>query len=144
MKYDSHIWGPHFWFFLHTLAYNYPLYPNSVTKTKYYDFIMNLPLFIPDEKMSNQFSKLLDKYPVTPYLDKRDSFIQWMYFIHNKINVISGKKEISREKATRLYFDHYKPKKLDFYGNTKIHNNIVSINMAIILALCIIVYVLYK
>ena len=31
----------------------------------------------------------LDQYPVTPYLDSRESFIKWMYFIHNQGKYIS-------------------------------------------------------
>ena len=83
---DPKVWGPHYWFFLHTLAMTYPHHPNSVTKKKYYEFIQNLPLFLPVEEISGEFSKLIDKYPITPYLDNRDSFVRWMYFIHNKIN----------------------------------------------------------
>ena len=79
------VWGPHYWFTLHTIAIAYPQYPNEVTKKKYYDFIQNLPLFIPIENIGNTFSKMLDKYPVTPYLDSRDSFMKWVHFIHNKI-----------------------------------------------------------
>ena len=46
---DPEIWGPHFWFFINTLALNYPNNPNDVTIKKYYEFIQNLPLFIPVE-----------------------------------------------------------------------------------------------
>ena len=86
MALDPKVFGPHYWFFLHTISMNYPKYPNAVTKKKYYDFIQNLPLFIPVEKHAADFSKLLDEYPVSPYLDSRDSFVRWMHFIHNKIN----------------------------------------------------------
>ena len=86
MALDPKVFGPHYWFFLHTIALNYPIYPNAVTKKKYYDFIQNLPLFIPIEKHATDFSKLLDEYPLTPYLDSRESFVRWMHFIHNKIN----------------------------------------------------------
>ena len=79
-------WGPHYWFVLHTIANTYPLAPNDVTKKKYYDFIQNLPLLLPIEEIGNSFAKYLDKYPVTPYLDSRPSFIKWMHFIHNKCN----------------------------------------------------------
>ena len=34
MYLDPAIWGPHYWFFLHTLAMTYPHHPNSVTKKK--------------------------------------------------------------------------------------------------------------
>jgi hypothetical protein len=36
---DPKIWGPHYWFFLHTLAMCYPNYPNEVTKKKYYELL---------------------------------------------------------------------------------------------------------
>ena len=64
----------------------YPKYPNAITKKKYYDFIQNLPLFIPVEKISGELSKLIDEYPIIPYLDNRESLVRWMWFIHNKIN----------------------------------------------------------
>ena len=91
MKYNSEVWGPHYWFFLHTIADSYPNVPNDVTKRKYYDFIQNIPMFIPNSDIANNFSQMLDKYPVTPYLDNKDSFKKWMHFIHNKINVLIGK-----------------------------------------------------
>ncbi len=32
MLFDPNIWGPHYWFFLHTIAESYPENPNQVTK----------------------------------------------------------------------------------------------------------------
>ena len=86
MALDPDVWGPYYWFVLMTIALCYPLNPNDVTKKKYYDFIHNIPLLIPVEKLGNNFSNLIDQYPVTPYLDSRDSFIKWTHFIHNKVN----------------------------------------------------------
>lgn len=83
---DPKIWGPPYWFFLHTLAMTYPHHPNAVTKKKYYEFIQNLPLFLPVEQIGKDMEQLLEQYPVTPYLDNRESFVRWMHFIHNKIN----------------------------------------------------------
>ena len=110
MALDPDVWGPHYWFFLHTLAISYPIKPNDVTKKKYYTFIHNLPLFIPVNEIGNSFSKLLDKYPVKPYLDSRKSFITWMHFIHNKINVLCNKDEITLDEAMEQYYNNYKPK----------------------------------
>ena len=92
-KFDPIVWGPHYWFFLHTISYTYPLYPNEVTKRKYYDLIQNMPLFIPNAKIGNTFSQILDNFPVEPYLVNRDSFIRWMHFIHNRINRLLDKEE---------------------------------------------------
>ena len=115
---DPTIWGPHFWFFLHTIAMTYPIRPNEVTRKKYYEFILSLPIFIPVEAMGSDFSKLLDEYPVTAYLDSRDSFIRWMHFIHNKINEKLEKPKISMNEFYIKYYEEYKPKDIkmkDYY-----------------------------
>jgi hypothetical protein len=116
---DPKIWGPHYWFFLHTVAMTYPNRPNAVTKKKYYEFIQNLPLFIPIENMSGEFSKLLDKYPVTPYLDNRESFIRWTHFIHNKINQKLEKPQLSLSEFYIKYYEEYKSqnvKMIEYYN----------------------------
>ena len=115
---DPKIWGPHYWFFLHTLAMTYPHHPNTITKKKYYEFVQNLPLFIPIENISKEFSTLLDKYPVTSYLDNRESFIRWMHFIHNKINQKLEKPQINLNEFYIKYYEEYKSdneKLSDFY-----------------------------
>ena len=95
MALNPEVWGPFYWFVLHTIALTYPANPNEVIKKKYYDFIHNLPLFLPVSTIGNQFSVLLDKFPVTPYLDSQPSFVKWMHFIHNKINETLNKHEIN-------------------------------------------------
>ena len=105
---DPKIWGPHYWFFLHTLAMTYPHHPNAVTKKKYYEFVQNLPLFIPVEQISKEFEKLIDVYPITPYLDNRDSFTRWMHFIHNKINEKLEKPPITLNDFFVQYYNQYK------------------------------------
>ena len=110
MALDPDVWGPKYWFVLHSIAITYPHTVNDVTKKKYYEFIQNLPLFLPNEEIGNKFTLLLDKYPVTPYLDSRASFSKWMHFIHNKINSLLNKDEITMEKAMQDYYDNYKPK----------------------------------
>jgi hypothetical protein len=115
---DPKIWGPHYWFFIHTVAMTYPIRPNAVTKKKYYEFIQNLPLFIPVESMSGEFSKLIDKYPVTPYLDNRESLIRWTHFMHNKINQKLEKPQISLSEFYIKYYEEYKSqnvKQIEYY-----------------------------
>lgn len=107
---DPNIWGPKYWFFLHTIALTYPHRPNEVTKRKYYDLIQNMPLFIPVEAMGSKFSKLLEEYPVTSYLDTRESLIRWMHFIHNKINVSLEKPKITLDEFYIQYYEEYKAK----------------------------------
>ncbi len=109
-KFSPDVWGPHYWFFLQTIAHTYPLTPNSVTKRKYYDLIQNIPLFIPNPEIGDNFIALLDRYPISPYLDNRDSFIRWIHFIHNRINRLLGKEELTLFEALDDYKARYKPK----------------------------------
>ena len=138
---DPKIWGPHYWFFLHTLSMTYPKNPNAVNKKKYYEFIQNLPLFIPVESISGEFSKLLDMYPVAPYLDNRESFIRWMHFIHNKINEKLEKPQITLNEFYVKYYEEYKSdnvKMLEFY---KWREKVIYVILLLLISLTI--YYLY-
>lgn len=141
VQFDQTVWGPHYWFFLNTIAESYPTYPNAVTKRKYYDLIQNMPLFIPVPEMGDTFSEMLDKYPVTPYLDCRESFVRWIHFIHNKFNVMLGKKEMSLIKALETYREEYKPKPI--YLSERIRMRRHYLYIAFILALCFLIYWYY-
>ena len=129
MTLDPKIWGPHYWFVLHTIALSYPKNPNEVTKKKYYDFIQNIPLFIPIEDIGNTFSKLIDKYPVTPYLDSRESFIRWMHYVHNKINVALLMPELTMEEAMTSYYNNYKPMVVKDHETRRFREKIVFLGV---------------
>ena len=133
MALDSKVWGPYYWFVLHTIALSYPLKPNEVTKRKYYDFIQNLPIFLPNSDIGDNFSKLLNNYPVTPYLDSRSSFIKWMHFIHNKINVSLSYPELSLDDAMIAYYEHYKPKEVKNEEQRKQREKYVFLGFIIII-----------
>mgnify|MGYP005634214177 FL=1 len=142
MTLDPIVWGPNYWFFLMTIAVSYPKKANSVLKKKYYDFIMNLPLFIPDDKMGNQFSRLLDKFPIEPYLDTRESFIKWVNFIHNQVNKHIGKKEMSYIEAMDSYYSQYKPRDIILKEQIKKRQHMYF--GATLIGLAITAYILYK
>ena len=138
---DPSVWGPHYWFFIHTVAMTYPIRPNAVTKKKYYEFIQNLPLFIPVESISGEFSKLIDKYPVTPYLDNRESLIRWTHFIHNKINQKLEKPQISLSEFYIKYYEEYKSQNVKMVEYYKLRDK--AIYCGIILTIAGGIYYLY-
>jgi hypothetical protein len=142
MALDPKIWGPHYWFVLHTMALNYPLHPNKISKKKYYDFIQNLPLFLPISDIGNAFSRLLDKYPVSPYLDSRESFIKWIHFIHNKINVSLNLPEKSLQETLHAYYKLYDTKEVLSYENSIRREKYIYVTS--ILLLIIVAIILYK
>jgi hypothetical protein len=116
---------------------------NESTKKKYYDLITNIPLFIPVPDIGNVFSKFLDAYPVTPYLDSRESFIKWTHFIHNKINIYLGNPEVSYYDALNKYYEHYKLKELKKNEERKTKHKYVFGSLLLII-LILILYLLYN
>jgi hypothetical protein len=133
MTLNPEVWGPHYWFFLHTIALTYPSYPNAITKKKYYNFIQDLPVFIPDAKIAKEFSDLLDKYPVTPYLDSRPSFNKWMHFIHNKVNFVLNKPQVNILDATNKYKENYKLPDVTHLENKKWKQKLIYLSVITIL-----------
>ena len=123
----AEVWGPHMWFFLHTTAFAYPKYPNAVTKKIYYDLFQNIPTFIPVQEMAETFSKLLNEYPITPYLDDRDSLVKWTWFIHNKVNERLEKTQISLESFHTVYSSQYKQFDISFFEKHQIVRKTVYI-----------------
>lgn len=116
------VWLPKFQLIMQTISINYPNTPNDVTKKKYYDFIQNLPLFFPEKPMGDLFMKMLDQYPVTPYLSSRESFMKWIHYINNKINKKMEWNELSFRESLEKYYELYKPdsiKKRDLYRERK-------------------------
>lgn len=135
---DPEIWGPHYWFFLHTVSMTYPKYPNAVTKKKYYEFLQNLPLFIPVENISTEFYKLIEEYPLTPYLDNKESLIRWIHFIHNKINTKLEKPTISLGKFYENYYEAYKPKNQKMAEYYKLRKKIIYLTV-----ICFVIGIIY-
>jgi hypothetical protein len=131
--YDPSVWGPHFWFFLDTIAMTYPKHPNAVTKKNYYDFIQHFHLFIPVAEHSKNFNKLLSMYPITPYLDDRESFIRWVHFIHNKINEQLQKPKMPYNDFYTNYYQHYKNKITKNSENKRFYKKILYGTLILIL-----------
>ena len=86
MDLEPKIWGPHFWFTIFTMALSYPLTPSNVTKKKYYDFIINLPIFLPCEKCGDDFAKLLSTFQLKDEINKIDGPIDLVFIDADKRN----------------------------------------------------------
>ena len=134
MTLDPSVWGPHYWFVLHTIALSYPVKPNETMRKKYYDFYQNLPMFIPIEEMGNNLSKFLDKYPVTPYLESRQSLVRWTHFVHNKINKALGKDAMTLEETMTAYYEHYKPKEVKNMEERRRREKLVLLGSIVLVA----------
>ena len=103
--------------------------------------LASVVLFDPIEEIGNNFSKFLDKYPVTPYLESRQSLVRWTNFIHNKINTALNMPTLTLEEALSSYYEHYKPKEIKDNQERKRREKIAfAVFVAVILAAAIYLY----
>ena len=133
MEYNPTVWGPHYWFFLHSIGFTYPELPTDGEKKKYYNFITSLPTFMPNNAVANNFQNLIDDYPVSSYLNSKDSFLKWIHFIHNKINKQIGKDEISYIEFINNYNNEYKPKDIKYKEKIREREKYIFLFLATIL-----------
>jgi len=140
MGLNHNVWLPHLKFTLQTIAITYPKHPNDVSIKKYYDFIQNLPIFIPMNPIGNNFLDLLDKYPVTPYLSSRMSFMKWIHFIFNKINKQLKKPEIGFYEDLENYYEEYKPKEMKNKEVIKTRKKYIEGGIVILMILSIVYF----
>tara|TARA_B100000029_G_C17328091_1_gene870654 strand:- start:4 stop:375 length:372 start_codon:yes stop_codon:yes gene_type:complete len=120
----------------------YPENPNNMMKKKYYELFSNLPLFLPETNIANYFLKLLDKYPIEPYLTSRISLMKWLHFIHNKINEKCGKKILGFNESLELYYNHYKPKNIIDDNKKKMKK--IYINIGTIIGMFFLIIYIYN
>lgn len=101
------VWGPPFWFVMHTVSINYPLRPTYAQRRTHYDFFYNIRNILPCEMCRQHYRTLLKRFPIEPFLDNRDSLISWVVLIHNQVNVQLGKPTMTREMAMQQYNGAY-------------------------------------
>jgi len=98
-------------------------------------------MFIPVEEIATYFSKLLNEYPVQPYLDSRETFIKWFWFIHNKVNEKLEKPVITLNEFYSKYYEQYKSTNQKLLQYYKIKQKIIFV--LLVLLLCGLIYYLY-
>ena len=104
---DANIWGPHTWFFLHSVTFGYPIKPNESEKKSYYNLVMSLQNTLPCGECRNNFRHKLSELPLLPFLDSRKNFIRWMIEIHNRVNISIGKKPLNLDEVLNNYKNWY-------------------------------------
>ena len=125
-------WGPHGWYFLHSITMHYPKNPSEQEKHIYFNFFKSLENVLPCEKCAYHYSKNLEKLPLEPALESRDTLVRWLISVHNEVNKETGKREYTYEEV----IDEYTHKM----------NNIDSDSTLVykVIILGLLVFILYK
>ena len=106
---DSQIWGPYFWFTLHTITLAYPEKPSYEDRRHFHDFFLSLQYILPCKLCRQHYQQHLREYPVSAHLDSKESLVKWCFFLHNKVNYSLGKPHFSYEEFRDKYMRIYSP-----------------------------------
>lgn len=106
---DPKIWGPEFWFVIHTTSLGYPESPKLEDKKHYKEFYESLKNILPCEECRNNYSNHLREDPLTSkVLKSRKNLFLWTVKIHNKVNKANGKKIYDPSYVLKKYRKIYK------------------------------------
>jgi hypothetical protein len=111
---EPKIWGPPFWFMLHTISFSYPTNPSYHDKRHYYDYFQNVYHIIPCEECQDSYLQYLQENPISSFLDSNHALSKWVVELHNKINQKLDKPTQSYQDVAQRYYniyqhDKYKP-----------------------------------
>jgi hypothetical protein len=138
--FDPEVWGKHYWFFLHTIAFTYPEKPTIVVKRVYYTFFQNLHHMIPNETIAGEFQKMMDVYPITPFLDSTLTLTKWLHFIHNVYNKRLNKPEIAFSTFKKQYFAMYHKRESIEYTTKVLKRVGISVVLIAMISICLYFY----
>ena len=101
-------WGPHGWKFIHYVTLGYPENPTQEQKENYKYFLSNFGKVLPCHICSTHFSENLEKMPLDDNaLASRTNLVKWGINIHNVVNKMKSKPEMSYEIALSKISDDY-------------------------------------
>jgi len=152
---NPEIWGPPFWFVLHSISINYPDKPNYLDKQQHLLFFQSLKQVLPCHKCRLHYTKYLNENPISPYLDNKKNLMIWVLNCHNNVNKINGKKLFTLEEMKQLYHNIYtnhdkfkcqfinEEKQLQKDKKTKINYHLILNIIFIILFIILLIIYLY-
>ena len=123
---NQNIWGPHLWFSLHTISFNYPTNPTIEDKKNYNFFFTSLKEVIPCSICKKNYIRHLIEHPIDNYLNSKEDLVKWVIDMHNMVNTETGKNNYYYKKIIKMYEDVYKKKLID--KNYENYENFENVN----------------
>ena len=91
MSIDPRIWGSRAWFFMYCVALTYPHKPSLDDKINTKSFFESIGKVLPCERCRFNFSRHLEKFPLTPReLANRKALTEWLIKINNEVNKLTN------------------------------------------------------
>lgn len=83
------IWGPCAWFFVHCVAFGYPINPTNEQKEQYKSFFIYLGFVLPCNLCRNSYQFFIKdgETEITDNIfENRDTVTKWVFKLHNRVN----------------------------------------------------------
>ena len=149
---DARVWGPHFWFVLHLVSFNYPDNPSTYEKDQYKVFYYSIQDILPCPTCRQHYKNYLSQFPITTHLDTRADLIAWVIQIHNFVNSALGKPVYSVDQILNLYanlepaspFVHTDISRIEEEFKNEYHNRLYIFIGIFVIIIAIIIYLKRK
>jgi hypothetical protein len=114
--FQSKIWGPSAWLFLHCITLNYE--PTKHSDTEYLNFFKSLQFVLPCGTCRSKYSELIKGPALKLKLSvfkSRESLSFWFFKIHNNINIRTGKtltysNDSSGFEKMKIFYEQFRAK----------------------------------
>jgi len=136
---EPNVWGPHGWYFLHSITLAYPDNPTDDDKTIHKNFFESLKDILPCDKCKVHFNQTLTTYPIENHLENKESLFKWLVDVHNRVNIDNDKREYTYDEVTKLYENMYSKNENGYFIS-----NINLIIIFVILIVCLMIYYKFK
>ena len=124
---NQNVWGPHTWFFLHSVTFNYPFKPTSEDKVHIKTFFKEIEDILPCSVCRRHYKEHLKKEPIK--VGNRKELAYWLIDLHNIVNIQEHKPTMSYKAVLEHYSKAYgKPIVVDDPNdNSRVHNDEFSL-----------------
>ena len=124
------VWGPLVWTTMHIASIGYSPHPTDAEKTAAIEFYRSFALILPCPICRTHYSMHIKAMPIEEAVESRDTLIEWVFSVHNKVNIELGKPEISFEQYIENMSRLSQRSEFTIFSNT---NNAYTIPAAVVI-----------
>ncbi len=102
---NQNVWGPHTWFFLHSVTFNYPFKPTAEDKLHIKQFFKEIEDILPCSVCRRHYKQHLKNKPIK--CGDRKELAYWLIDLHNIVNIQEHKPTLSYQAVLDIYTKAY-------------------------------------
>jgi hypothetical protein len=103
------VWGPSMWHSLHSISFNYPVFPTTIEKKQYMNFIKSLQYVLPCKYCRVNLTNNFKQFPLTmDKMENRETFSKYIYELHQIVNKMLKKSCNLTYDEVRERYEHFR------------------------------------